>query len=89
MGWTMATVISARHASRNFLKVLRDVEGGAEFVVMRNGEPVARIIPETGDGTRRLSPAQEKVLARSMARLRRGWSLGGGRVDRQSLFNLD
>jgi prevent-host-death family protein len=77
--------ITAREANQNFAKLLRAVEDGAEFLVTRKGVPVARIVAARTDGMRRLTPAQEKVLARSMARLRQGWSLGGGRIDRDAL----
>ena len=77
--------VTAREANQNFAKLLRAVEEGAEFLVTRNGVPVARITAARADGTRRLTPRQEKALARTMARLRRGWSLGGGRLDRDAL----
>lgn len=81
----MAETISAREANQNFAKILRAVEGGREFVVTRNGVAVARIVAAGSRGERRLSKAQEEVLARSMERLRRGWSLGGGKFDRDSV----
>ena len=56
-------------------------------MVTRNGVAVARIVAAGGRGERRLSKPQEEVLARSMARLRRGWSLGGATFDRDGLHD--
>lgn len=81
----MAETISARDANQNFAKVLKAVEAGSEYVVTRHGQPVARIVPVAGESGRRLTPVQEEALARSMDRLRRGWSLGGARLDRDAL----
>ena len=79
----MAETITARDANQNFAKVLRAVEAGREFVVTRNGIAVARIVSVGGE--RRLTPAQEEILRRTMKRLRKGWSLGGGKLDRDAL----
>lgn len=59
----MAETISAREANQHFSRLLARVEGGAEFVVTRNGLPVARIVPERArDGRRALTPDQEDAL---------------------------
>ena len=84
----MPDTITAREANHQFARVLREVEAGREFVVTRNGVPVARISPEhAADGTRRLTPAQESALAESIAWLRRGWPLAVGRLDRADLYD--
>jgi prevent-host-death family protein len=84
----MAETISARDANHHFARLLRDVEAGKEFVITRNGTPVARIVPErTPEGRRRLTPAQEEALQRSIARLRRGWPLGIDHLDRNELYD--
>lgn len=84
----MAETISARDANHHFARLLRDVEAGKEFVITRNGTPVARIVPErTPEGRRRLTLAQEAALERSIAWLRRGWPLGIERLDRNELYD--
>lgn len=84
----MPDAITAREAIHHFSRVLRDVEAGREFVVTRNGVPVARIIPEhPTDGSRRLTPAQDQTLAASIASLRRGWPLGIQRLGRDELYD--
>ena len=82
----MEKTITAREANQNFAKLLRAVEGGADYVVTRNGIPVARIT-SAGPGTRTLSPAQEQALARTMETLRQGWPLGGETPVRDSLHD--
>ncbi len=84
----MAETVTARDANHHFSRILDEVAGGKEFVVTRNGTPVARIVPErASDGRRRLTPAQEEALQRSLARLRKGWDLGINRVDRDELYD--
>ena len=51
------------------------MEAGAEIVVTRRGQPVARIVPTRSSGERRLTAEQEAAHARSMERLRKGWAL--------------
>ena len=48
----MPDTITADDAEHRFAEVLREVAGGKEFVVTRDGVPVARIVPE---GTERYS----------------------------------
>lgn len=84
----MADTITAREANHHFARVLAEVASGKEFIVTRHGVPVARIVPEPGaDGRRALTSAQEEALARSLARLRRGWPLDVRRFDRDSLYD--
>jgi hypothetical protein len=46
---------------------------------------VARIVPAQPSRERRLTPEQEAAHARSMARLRKGWDLGGEKFNRDEL----
>jgi prevent-host-death family protein len=83
----MTDTITAREANHHFARVLRDVEAGKQFIVTRNGVPVARIIPEPlPAGRRRLTPEQERTLAEALAWFRRGWPLGINKVDRNELY---
>ena len=84
----MADTITARDANHHFARLLSEVELGKEFVVTRNGVPVARIVPERlPDGRRRLTAEQEAALARTRARLAQGWPLGIERFDRNELYD--
>ena len=55
----------------------------AEFVITRNGQPVARLNPITG--RRVLTSQQEVALARTRAGMEKGWPIGAGPVDREAL----
>jgi prevent-host-death family protein len=84
----MTETVTARDANHHFARILGEVEAGKEFVVTRNGVPVARIVPERlPDGSRRLTAVQQEALERSIARLRRGWPLGIDRIDREELYD--
>lgn len=49
----MENTVSAADANRSFSHILREVRGGASFVVTAHGKPVARIVPcEQADATR-------------------------------------
>ena len=83
----MQRSVSAREANQQFSRILRDVGAGAEILVTRRGQPVARIVPAQRPGERQLTPEQEAAHARSMERLRKGWDLGGGKLDRDELYD--
>ena len=79
----MGKVVSLREANQAFARCVRDVEAGEEYVITRNGAPVARLIPVVGRQV--LSPAQQAALARTHARMEQGWALGAGTLDRDEL----
>jgi prevent-host-death family protein len=81
----MSTRISLRDANQRFAKLVREVESGREFVITRRGQVVARIVPAAK--TRALTAEQEAARRRSSARLRKGWPLGLGRLDRAALHD--
>ena len=79
----MAKTISLREANQRFARCIREVEAGAEFVITRNGQPVAQLTPV--GGRRILTPQQEAALARTRARMERGWPIGASPLDRDAL----
>jgi prevent-host-death family protein len=79
----MSRTISLREANQAFARCVREVEAGEEFVITRNGRPVARLVPVAG--ARVLTPAQEAALARTLVRLDKGWPIGAGPLDRAAL----
>jgi prevent-host-death family protein len=79
--------VTAREANQQFSRILRDVEAGAEILVTRRGQPVARIVPAQPPGERRLTPEQEAALERTRRRLEKGWNLGGGKFVRDELYD--
>lgn len=56
---------------------------GEEYVTARNSAAVARVVPVAG--WRVLAPAQEAALARTCARMEKGWPLDAGPLDRDDL----
>jgi prevent-host-death family protein len=58
----VSNTISLREANQRFARCIREVEAGAEYVITRNGRPVARLVPV--GGRRNLTAAQEAALAR-------------------------
>jgi prevent-host-death family protein len=79
--------VSAREANQQFSRILRDVEAGAEVLVTRRGRPVARIVPAPRSRERQLTPEQEAALERTRRRLEKGWDLGGGKFNRDELYD--
>jgi prevent-host-death family protein len=75
----MQDVVSIREANQHLSRYLERVEGGAEVVITRRGEPIARLSPIT-DGTR-LSNAQRAAREPLRERMRRGYALGGLRAE--------
>jgi prevent-host-death family protein len=84
----MQRSVSAREANQQFSRILREVETGAEILVTRRGQPVARIISAAPPPReRQLTPEQEAAHAHSKERLRKGWDLGGGKFNRDELYD--
>ena len=79
----MSKTISLRDANQAFARCVREVEAGEEYVITRNGRPVARLVP--AGGRRVLSPEQELARARTRARMDKGWPIGAERLDRNAL----
>jgi prevent-host-death family protein len=79
----MTKTVTLRDANQNFAKYVREAESGRELVITRRGAPVAKLVPATAQ--RVLSPAQETARARTRAKLRKGWALNLGTIDRDLL----
>jgi len=81
----VSKTVTLRDANQNFAKYVREVQAGEEIIITRRGEPVAKLSPVSGK--RVLTPEQEAALARTRKRLEKGWPLGIGKVDRDSLYD--
>ncbi len=66
-------------------RCIRAVEAGEEFVITRNGQPVARLVPI--GGKRVLTPEQEAARARALAMMKEGWALNAGPLNRDELYD--
>jgi prevent-host-death family protein len=70
----MSKTITLREANQAFSRCIREVEAGEDFVVTRNGRPVARILPVSQK--RVLTTEQQAARARARAIMEEGWDLG-------------
>lgn len=64
----MAKTVTLREANQSFSRCIREVEGGEEFIITRNGVPVARLSPVAH--RRVLTPEQLAALDRTLKRER-------------------
>lgn len=79
----MTKTLTLRDANQSFARCIREVEAGEEFVITRNGKPVARLSPV---GTRRvLTPAQQAAWKELRAAMQHGYPIGAGPLDRDAL----
>lgn len=81
----MSKTVTLRDANQNFAKYVREVESGKEIIVTRRGQPVIKLVPASAK--RVLTPEQEAALERTRKRLKKGWPLGIGKFDRDSLYD--
>jgi prevent-host-death family protein len=81
----MPKTVTLRDANQNFAKYVRQVQAGEEIVITRRGEPVAKLSPVSGK--RVLTPEQQAARRRALARMKKGWPLGIGKLDRDSLYD--
>ncbi|MFQ5954533.1 MAG: type II toxin-antitoxin system Phd/YefM family antitoxin [Kiloniellales bacterium] len=75
--------IGIREANLHLSRYIAAVERGEEVIITRRGRPVARLMPVPKK--RKLTPEQEAAWARLRARMQKGYDLGIGRIDRESL----
>lgn len=81
--WAMTKVLTLREANQSFSRCIREVEGGEEFVITRNGTPVARLTPARPQ--RVLTERQRAALRRLQEITAEGWPIGAGPLDRDAL----
>ncbi len=75
--------IGIREANQHLSRYIAAVERGEEVIITRRGQPVARLVPVTKK--RQLTPEQKAARKRMLARMRKGYPLGIGRIDLDSL----
>jgi prevent-host-death family protein len=79
----MTKTLTLRDANQSFARCIREVEAGEEFVITRNGTPVARLSPVNAN--RILTPEQQAAWERTRQRMEKGWNIGAGPLDRDAL----
>ena len=80
----MTKTLTLREANQGFARCIREVEAGEEFVITRNGTPVARLSPVNAKRT--LTPEQQAAYERLKDAMDKGWDIGAGPLDRNSLY---
>ncbi len=78
-------IVSLTKPSREFSRLVREVERGEVFLITRRGRPVARLVPHTADKT--ADSGWAMAYKRMMARLDEGASLGGLRIEREDIHD--
>jgi prevent-host-death family protein len=81
----VSKTVTLRDANQNFAKYVREVQAGEEIVITHRGEPVAKLSPVSGK--RVLTPEQRAARRRALARMKKGWPLGIGKLDQDSLYD--
>jgi prevent-host-death family protein len=79
----MTKIVSLRDANQRFARCIREVEAGEDFVITRNGKPIARLTPVARH--RVLTPRQQAAWESLQAAMEEGWDIGAGPLDRDSL----
>lgn len=79
----MTKTLTLRDANQSFARCIREVEAGEDFIITRNGIPVACLSPVSK--RRVLTPEQQAALQRLNAAMEKGWDIGAGPLDRDAL----
>jgi prevent-host-death family protein len=79
----MTKTVTLRDANQQFARCIREVEAGEEFVITRNGKPVARLTPVAK--RRVLTAQQQAAWERLQEAMEEGWDIGAGPLDRDAL----
>ena len=77
--------VSLMTANQDFSKLVREVERGEGFLITCRGRPVAKLIPPSAD--KAADPEWAAAHRRMVARLQKGASLGGLRIERTELYD--
>ena len=79
----MKELISIREANQHLSGYVDAIKDGGEIVITRRGKPVAKLIGiKEANG---LTEAQTDACKRTLARMQKGYSLGGHRIEREAL----
>ncbi len=79
----MKDYVSSREANQRFSEILRRAAAGETVTITRRGEPVAQVVP-LGEPLRKKTATA--AHGRLIRRLKKGLSLGGRSIDRDSLY---
>ncbi|HHD57353.1 MAG TPA: type II toxin-antitoxin system prevent-host-death family antitoxin [Desulfobulbaceae bacterium] len=80
----MRQLASIREVNQHFSKFIHATEKGNEVIITRRGTPVACLIPFSTPW-RKLDNKQDEARQRTLARMKKGYHLGGTRLTRDEL----
>ena len=80
----MKQQVSLREANQHLSRYIEAVERGDEVIITRRGRPVAKLVPIAEK--RQLTAEQQAAWERTFARMKRGFSLGGEKFERDSCY---
>lgn len=80
----MQYVINLRDANQNLSRHVSELKPDDEIVITKHGKPVARLLPVVEESA--LSEEKQAALQRLRQRSRKGYALGGEKLDRASLY---
>ncbi len=80
----MPRIVSAADANRQFSEILGQAAEGETVIITRRGDPVAQLLPF---GRRPADEARDMAMSRLLSTLEEGLRLGGGRFDRDALYD--
>ena len=75
--------ISIREANQHLSRYLEKVERGDEVVITRRGTPVAKLVKTSMETE--LTEAQLAARERVRSRMKKGYALGGEKLDRDMI----
>jgi prevent-host-death family protein len=75
--------ISLREANQHFSHYISEVEQGSEIIITRRGQPIVKLSPIAKK--RKLTASQQKTWNQLLTQLRKGYSLGKEKFDREQL----
>jgi prevent-host-death family protein len=76
--------VSAREANQAFSRCLAEAEAGEEILITRRGRPVAKLVPITPADA---EAERQKAIDDAIRLMRKGFPLGGLRVDRNEIYD--
>jgi len=79
----MQRQVPIREVNQHLSRYIEIAEQGEEIIITRRGKPVARL--SAVKFGRELSEEQQKAIARSLTRMKKGYDLGGHSFDRDEL----
>jgi len=76
--------VSSREANQHFSRLLKVAAEGEDVIITRRGKPVAKLMSVGGP---KIDAKRRAAHKRLMKLLRKGYNLGGLKIDREDLYD--